>query len=66
MLETQELIIIALTKGSGTCNFVSEDSEVPRGCGSEVVTPEITIHIPVQVSYSAFSRSSYILADGCE
>ncbi len=49
MLETQEAIIVALTKGCGTCRFISDDSEVPKGCGTEVVTTDITIHIPVQV-----------------
>lgn len=50
MLETQEAIIVALTKGAGRCLFVTEDSEVPQGCGSEVVTADINVHIPVQVS----------------
>jgi valyl-tRNA synthetase len=50
MLLSQEAIIIALSKGSGTCIIINEDSEVPRGCGSEVVTSDITVHIPVQVS----------------
>ena len=51
MLESQEAIIIALTKGSGTCLFVSNDSDVPPGCGTEVVTTDITIHIPVRVGH---------------
>jgi hypothetical protein len=50
MLEKQKDIIIALTKGCGTCNFITSDSEVPQGCGSEVVTADVSVHIPVQVS----------------
>jgi valyl-tRNA synthetase len=50
MLEKQKDIIIALTKGCGTCNFIISDSEVPQGCGSEVVTADVSVHIPVQVS----------------
>ena len=51
MLQKQRDIIVALTKGCGTCKFISSDSEVPQGCGSEVVTADVTVHIPVQVSY---------------
>ena len=49
MLESQEDIVIALTKGCGTCLFISDDAEVPQGCGTEVVSTDVTIHIPVQV-----------------
>jgi valyl-tRNA synthetase len=52
MLQKQRDIIVALTKGCGTCKFISSDSEVPQGCGSEVVTADVTVHIPVQVSYT--------------
>ncbi len=48
MLQSQEAIIIALTKGSGQVLFISEDSEVPQGCGTETVTADINVHIPVQ------------------
>lgn len=50
MLESQRDIIIALTKGCGTCLFVSQDSEVPTGCGTEIVSTEISVHVVVQVS----------------
>ena len=49
MLQKQTDIIVALTKGCGTCKFITSDSEVPQGCGSEVVTTDVTVHIPVQV-----------------
>ena len=49
MLESQAPIIVALTKGCGTVTYISEDHEVPRGCGTEVVTADVTVHIPVQV-----------------
>ncbi|KAK4686354.1 valyl-tRNA synthetase, partial [Tremellales sp. Uapishka_1] len=48
MLESQSPIIQALAKGSGQILFISEDSEVPSGCGTELVTTEINIHIPVK------------------
>jgi valyl-tRNA synthetase len=49
MLESQKDIIVALTKGSGQCLFVERDDEVPKGVGSEVVSTDVTVHIPVQV-----------------
>jgi valyl-tRNA synthetase len=51
LFQSQEPIIIALTKGAGTCKFIADDSEVPQGCGTEVVTADINVHIPVQVSH---------------
>jgi valyl-tRNA synthetase len=48
VLESQASIIIALTKGAGTVKYISEDSEIPHGVGTEVVTADITVHIPVQ------------------
>lgn len=48
MLESQKAIIVALTKGFGTCLFVSDDSEMPPGCGTEIISADITIHIPVR------------------
>lgn len=56
MLASQEAIIVALTKGCGTCQLISDDSEVPKGCGTEVVTTDITIHIPVQAKVDAASE----------
>ncbi|GFZ46248.1 Valine--tRNA ligase [Saitozyma sp. JCM 24511] len=48
VLESQAAIIIALSKGAGTAKYISEDSEIPHGVGTEVVTADITVHIPVQ------------------
>jgi valyl-tRNA synthetase len=56
LFQSQEPIIIALTKGAGTCKFIADDSEVPQGCGTEVVTADINVHIPVQVC--ALTRTS--------
>lgn len=53
ILQSQRDIITALTKGCGTCNFITSDSEVPDGCGSEVVTADVTVHIPVQVRHTS-------------
>ncbi|KAK6902833.1 valine-tRNA ligase [Kwoniella mangroviensis CBS 8507] len=47
LLESQESIIIGLTKGCGTVKFITDDSEVPTGCGTEFVTTDINVHIPV-------------------
>lgn len=52
MLESQDSIIVALTKGAGQAQFIEKDEEVPQGCGSEVVSSEVTVHIPVQVCYT--------------
>ncbi|WWD15831.1 valine-tRNA ligase [Kwoniella shandongensis] len=48
LLESQESIIIGLTKGCGTLKFIVDDAEVPKGCGTEFVTTDINVHIPVQ------------------
>lgn len=48
MLESQAPIIVALTKGAGQAVFVTEDSEVPHGCGTATVTAEVHVHIPVE------------------
>ena len=48
MLQSQQPIIIALTKGCGTATFISDDGAIPPGCGTEVVTADINVHIPVQ------------------
>jgi valyl-tRNA synthetase len=48
MLESQEAIILALTKGAGTCKFITDDLEVPQGCGTEVVTADVNLHIIVK------------------
>lgn len=49
LLEAQTAIIVALTKGAGTCLVISDDSQVPPGCGTEVITADVNVHIPVQV-----------------
>lgn len=62
MLERQEAIIVALTKGAGTALFIEKDEEVPKGCGTEVVSADVTVHIPVQVSY-IFHGAGVLVAD---
>jgi valyl-tRNA synthetase len=54
LLQKQEAIIIALTKGAGTCKIIANDREVPQGCGTVVVTGDITVHVPVEAG--ALSR----------
>ncbi|WVN85252.1 uncharacterized protein L203_100397 [Cryptococcus depauperatus CBS 7841] len=48
LLKGVETVIVGLTKGCGKVEWIQEDSQVPRGCGTEVVTTDISIHIPVQ------------------
>ncbi|KAL1411261.1 valine--tRNA ligase [Vanrija albida] len=48
MFKSQAPIIVALTKGAGQALFVTDDSEVPHGCGTETVTADVNVHIPVQ------------------
>ncbi|KAK8869893.1 valine-tRNA ligase [Kwoniella newhampshirensis] len=56
LLESQEPIIIGLTKGCGTLKFVVDDAEVPGGCGTEFVTTDINVHIPVKGKIDAASE----------
>jgi hypothetical protein len=61
LLQSQEAIIIALTKGAGTCKIIADDREVPQGCGTVVVTGDIIVHVPVEVG--ALSRIFFGFAD---
>ncbi|WVQ98646.1 valine-tRNA ligase [Kwoniella sp. CBS 9459] len=47
ILESQRAIIVGLTKGCGTLKLIVDDSEVPKGCGTEFVNADINVHIPV-------------------
>lgn len=51
LLKSVETVIVGLTKGCGKVEWIQEDSEIPHGCGTEVVTTDISVHIPVQVRY---------------
>ncbi|RSH77894.1 uncharacterized protein EHS24_002965 [Apiotrichum porosum] len=48
MLKTQAPIIVALTKGAGQAQFVASTADVPHGCGTETVTADVHVHIPVK------------------
>lgn len=56
LLETQVPVILALAKtaGIGMVKYVESIDQVEAGCGTEVVTSDVTLHIPVKVS--AFLR----------
>lgn len=56
MLESQASIIIALTKGAGQATFVLEDSEVPHGCGTQTVSADVNVHVPVEGKVDAKSE----------
>ncbi|BEI85358.1 hypothetical protein CcaverHIS002_0507590 [Cutaneotrichosporon cavernicola] len=58
MLESQAAIIVALTKGAGQAVFVVEDAEVPRGSGTETVTADIHVHVPVEGKVDAQAEIS--------
>ncbi|OXG32312.1 valine-tRNA ligase [Cryptococcus neoformans Ze90-1] len=56
LLKSVETVIVGLTKGCGKVEWIQEDSEIPRGCGTEVVTTDISVHIPVQGKVDAASE----------
>ncbi|WVR05099.1 valine-tRNA ligase [Kwoniella sp. DSM 27419] len=47
LLESQTTIIVGLTKGCGRLVFAQNSEEVPKGCGTEFVTTDINVHVPV-------------------
>lgn len=58
LLKSVETVIVGLTKGCGKVEWIQEDSEIPRGCGTEVVTTDISVHIPVQVRHLSVIEST--------
>jgi valyl-tRNA synthetase len=42
--------IVALTKGCKSAKVVRDQTDIPEGCGSAVVTPTILVHTLVRVS----------------
>ena len=50
MLATQASTIVALTKGCHSAQVLSEQSKVPEGCGSVVISPTLTVFLLVKVS----------------
>ena len=48
--------IVALTKGCKSAKVVRDQTDIPDGCGSAVVTPTILVHTLVRVK-----RLYYIL-----
>jgi hypothetical protein len=42
--------IVALTKGCKSAKVVRDQTDIPDGCGSAVVTPTILVHTLVRVS----------------
>ncbi|TYJ57165.1 hypothetical protein B9479_002080 [Cryptococcus floricola] len=56
LFKSVETVVVGLTKGCGKVEFIREDSEIPRGSGTEVVTTDISVHIPVQGKVDAASE----------
>lgn len=56
MFQSQVIVMESLIKGCRTVNIVSSGSQVPEGCGSELVAPGVTIHIPVKGKIDAKSE----------
>jgi hypothetical protein len=50
MLSTQVPTIVGMVKGCSSVNIVENNKEVPDGCGSQVLSPSLTIYILVKVN----------------
>lgn len=50
MLISQVPTIVGMVKGCSSVNVLENTSEVPEGCGSQVLSSSLTIYILVKVS----------------
>lgn len=50
MIASQVPIFEALIKGCKEVKIVTKDSEVPAGCGTEQISVQAIVHVPVKVS----------------
>ena len=50
LFESQVSTIATLIKGCKTVTVVKDVSDIPAGCGSEILTPTVIIHVLVRVS----------------
>jgi valyl-tRNA synthetase len=48
LFQSQTPTIVALTKGCKSASVVRTSDGIPPGCGSQVLTPDITIHVLVK------------------
>lgn len=51
IFETQLPTIVSLTKGCSSAKVARGLQDIPVGCGSEVLTPTVAVHLLVKVSY---------------
>ena len=59
LLSSQCSTIVALTKGCKSAKVVRDQTDIPDGCGSAVVTPTIFVHTLVRVRL--FFHSLFLL-----
>jgi valyl-tRNA synthetase len=57
LFESQAPTIVTLVKGCKSVKVVKDISDVPAGCGSEILTPTVVIHALVRVSTHPLPRS---------
>ena len=50
LFESQAPTIVTLVKGCKCVKVVKDTNDVPPGCGSEILTPTVVIHVLVRVS----------------
>lgn len=50
LLESQAPTIVTLIKGCKSIKAVKDINDIPAGCGSEILTPTVVIHVLVRVS----------------
>ena len=55
LFSSQCSTIVALTKGCKSAKVVRDQTEIPDGCGSAVVTPSILVHTLVRVRHLFYS-----------
>jgi valyl-tRNA synthetase len=60
LFELQTPAIGTLIKGCKSVKVVKDINEVPAGCGSEILTPTIVIHVLVRVRESSPRRSQLL------
>lgn len=62
LFESQLPTIISLTKGCKSGKVVRSSQDIPAGCGSTVLTPSVSVHLLVRVSYpSLYTQKDIVL-----
>jgi len=49
LLESEAPTVTTLIKGCKSVKVVKDINEVPAGCGSEILTPTVVVHVLVRV-----------------